>query len=824
MARASGPLSSVYARTLKGSATREFFADSHGNAATLKKAETDAVWDEAGYERRLASEKAVQNATHEVRLVREAYHFLGAESRRAEGEAARGEELREQLERERTAAAEREDALEEAAARAAQQYEAALRAQAAESAHALATMSKRAAREASVLTRKLEAIAEEKAAAEQNLKRAKKRLAEMTDELDAAMEAAAHGGISAHQLPGMSDDPDHTSLLDEIVKQVTGYYGGTPGPKATPPTHEVTDIDEAVLLRIRLAFGPEEDTPVRVVWALLAHCAELLDENRKQATRLKMAEAVDGTALPLIVAATKAVDLHVCSRLEGLPPTMRCEWLLAEAEGVALARQHRQVVAAARAAQAEQAKRDLRVAEDLAGLGAGGKKGGSGKGGHGDDDGDAGSAELVTLRVRAATLREEAAVSGRAAEKCGAAFERLMERLGREAGPALVARRDAMRARFGQVVREERALEAKLAAQRAEEKALGLDGGLNADDGDDADEEETDEEDGPRGDKETKEAMEREAAMPPLGCVRAVAERINHEAALRQLRLQGLLHGVSQRDKPFELEFVLKMYVDASAIAMRMARKVTKWGQRTRGRVLLPGLKPVRSLVRKAHAYCGGQYARVLDVSRAALRFKSVEDLAEALRVVTADEEVLVEEVLDRLSTAHLPPGEVIPGPARSVEADSDDEEAEEAARAAAAREVVPPTGYTDAVRALYRDVVVHFTFPGAMGTAATHVSELQLRCDTFEELRAGDAPPPPPEEPAEEADNEEEGGLKLPDPDEDEQEEPDSDDEVSEGEEEELRIKAEDDTAKAPLALLGGLHIESFMQNVALVHRQEWL
>ena len=63
-----------------------------------------------------------------------------------------------------------------------------------------------------------------------------------------------------------------------------------------------------------------------------------------------------------------------------------------------------------------------------------------------------------------------------------------------------------------------------------------------------------------------------------------------------------------------------------------------------------------------------------------------------------------------------------------------------------------------------------------------------------------------------------------LPDPDEDEQDEPDSDDEVSEGEEEELRIKAEDETAKTPLTLLGGRHIDSFMQNVALVHKQDWL
>jgi len=317
--------------------------------------------------------------------------------------------------------------------------------------------------------------------------------------------------------------------------------------------------------------------------------------------------------------------------------------------------------------------------------------------------------------------------------------------------------------------------------------------------------------------------------------VHAVAGRLNHEATLRQLRLQGLLQGVSQRDRPFELEFVLKMYCDASAIAMRLTRKVTKWGQRTRGRAALPGLKPLRSTVRKAHAYCGGQYARVLDVSRAALRFADAEALAAALRVITADEEILVEEVLDRLSDAHLPPGEAVPGPAKSVYDDVEDEDGEHGGggggKKKKAYDAAPAAGFTDAVRALYRDVVVHFTFPGAMGTAATHVSELQLRVDAFEELREGDAPPPPPEveeveedEEAAEGGGDEEGRRKLPDPDEDEQEEPDSDDEVSEGEEEEQRIKTEDEAAKTPAALLGGRHTDAFMQTVALVHRQEWL
>jgi hypothetical protein len=835
----------VYARTLNGSATREFFAEGNGGGgAELKKAEADAVWDEAGYERRMAQEKAQASASHEVRLVREAYHFLGAEARRAEDEAARNAELCALLEKERAEAAAREDAIEEAAARAAENAEAALRAQAAEASRAIAQLASRAAKQAAALTRKLELVAEERAEAEQNLKRTKKRLGEMTDELEAAMEAAAHGGISAHQLPGMSDDPDHTSLLDEVVKQVTGYYGGAPQGSHAPsePAREVTDIDESVLLRIRLAFGPEEDTPPRVVWALLAHCAELLGENSKLEGRLRLAESGAGTPLAEVVGAAKAVDLHVCSRLEGLPPPMRCEWMLAEAEGVAEARRHQLTLGEARRAQAEVAKGELRAAEDLVGLGGGGGGGGgggkgSGKGGGGEDGSV--SPELMALRGKAAALREEAAASSRAAEKCGAAFERAMGRLAAEAGTALVARRDCMRARFGQLVRVERAAEALLAKQQAEERALGMDDGGGGDDGfggagGEADED-SDDDDGVRGDKDQQEAMEREATLPPLGCVHAVAGRLNHEATLRQLRLQGLLQGVSQRDRPFELEFVLKMYCDASSIAMRLTRKVTKWGQRTRGRAALPGLKPLRSTVRKAHAYCGGQYARVLDVSRAALRFADAEALAAALRVITADEEILVEEVLDRLSDAHLPPGEEVPGPAKSVyDMEDEGEHGEHGEGDGGSKKKVydaaPAAGFTDAVRALYRDVVVHFTFPGATGTAATHVSELQLRVDAFEELREGDAPPPPPEveevgeEGEETAGDGEEGRRKLPVPDEDEQEEPDSDDEVSEGEEEEQRIKTEDEAAKTPAALLGGRHTDAFMQTVALVHRQEWL
>ena len=103
----SGTLQAVYSRTLNTCARREMFASSN-DPAELKRKEAAAVWDEAGYDRRLALEKAAQATSSEIGLVREAYEFLGMESARAEEEKAAVDELRDELRREREAAAARE--------------------------------------------------------------------------------------------------------------------------------------------------------------------------------------------------------------------------------------------------------------------------------------------------------------------------------------------------------------------------------------------------------------------------------------------------------------------------------------------------------------------------------------------------------------------------------------------------------------------------------------------------------------------------------------------------------------------------------------------
>ena len=79
MSARSNSLQAVYARTLNTCSRRAAFAGSN-DPAELKRKEAAAVWDEAGYEKRLALEKAAQATNSEIRLVREAYGYLGMES------------------------------------------------------------------------------------------------------------------------------------------------------------------------------------------------------------------------------------------------------------------------------------------------------------------------------------------------------------------------------------------------------------------------------------------------------------------------------------------------------------------------------------------------------------------------------------------------------------------------------------------------------------------------------------------------------------------------------------------------------------------------